>query len=131
MIEEQLQRGGDEAAQGEIHAEQDAKIKAAFASADADSSGTIEYNEFAPLMFNWMVEALKLGFMQAQMGELEMYMLSHLSAYDPSGLLPFETLKQGLFDMDLVQLTPIQVSLASPAEPGQPCRSLSSWTRRA
>ncbi len=28
---------------------------------DEDESGTIEYNEFAPLMFNWMVEALKLG----------------------------------------------------------------------
>ena len=73
---------------------------------DEDGNDTIEYNEFAPLMFNWMVEALKLGFLQGQMGDLEMYMLSHLSQYDAThgGLLPFETLKQGLFQMDLVLL---------------------------
>ena len=87
------------------------EIRMIMAYIDEDCSGTVEYNEFAPLMFNWMVEALKLGFLQAQMSELEMYVLSHLSQYDQghSGVLPFETLKQGLFEMDLVQLTPIQV----------------------
>ena len=33
---------------------------------DADENGYIEYNEFAPLMFNWMVEAMKLGLMRKQ-----------------------------------------------------------------
>ena len=87
------------------------EIRMIMSFVDEDSSGTVEYNEFAPLMFNWMVEALKLGFLEAQMDELQMYMLSHLSQYDAShsGLLPFEQLKMALFEMDLVRLTPIQV----------------------
>ena len=41
---------------------------------DEDESGTLEYNEFAPLMFNWMIEALKLGFLQSESNELQEYL---------------------------------------------------------
>lgn len=86
---------------------------------DEDDSGTIEYNEFAPLMFNWMVEALKLGFIQSEADELTMYVVDHCSSYDAtnSGTLDYATLKNALFQMDLVSLTPIQVhSLLADAE---------------
>lgn len=41
---------------------------------DDNKSGVIEYREFAPRMFNWMVDALKVGFMQTQVSEIEVYL---------------------------------------------------------
>jgi len=62
---------------------------------DEDESGTLEYNEFAPLMFNWMIEALKLGFLQSESNELQEYLYAHCSGYgDGSGKLPYHILKQ-------------------------------------
>merc|ERR1719424_600837 len=57
------------------------EIRMIMAFIDEDNSGTVEYNEFAPLMFNWMVEALKLGFLQSQATDLELYLLDHLAQY--------------------------------------------------
>lgn len=96
------------------------EIRMIMAFVDEDGSGTIEYNEFAPLMFNWMIEALKMGFLQSEMSELEAYLLAHISAYPPAAAgaqdegggalkVTTQTLKQALAEMDLVYLTPIQM----------------------
>ena len=53
---------------------------------DEDGSGTIEYNEFAPLMFNWMVEALKLGFLGNEVRSPAFYTL-------PRPFMPFHALR--------------------------------------
>ena len=65
---------------------------------DEDESGTIEYNEFAPLMFNWMIEALKLGFLASETSEIQEYLYAHCSSYDDqnSGALNYHTLKTAL-----------------------------------
>ena len=78
---------------------------------DEDGSGTIEYNEFAPLMFNWMVEALKIGFLASEASELEEYLLFHCLSYDfdGAGLLDYDLAKRALFEIDVVRMTPIQV----------------------
>jgi len=84
---------------------------------DEDCSGAIEYNEFAPLMFNWMIEALKLGFTSREMSQLEAYMQAHLASYEPAaieaghapGTLPRRDLKTAIQQMDLIVLTPVQV----------------------
>jgi len=87
------------------------EIRMIMSHIDEDGSGTIEYNEFAPLMFNWMVEALKLGFLASETNELQEYMFEHCMSYDASGqgMLDYHTLKRSLMDMDLVQLSPIQM----------------------
>lgn len=87
------------------------EIKMIMQFIDEDGSGTIEYNEFAPLMFNWMVEALKMGFLQSEMGDVEMYLHDHISGYveGDAGKVSFAKLKTALMEMDLVQLTPIQL----------------------
>jgi len=80
---------------------------------DDNDSGTIEYNEFAPLMFNWMVEAIKLGFMQTQVTELEAYLQQHVAAYDTNGTgkIGRANIKKALFEADLLKppLTPVQI----------------------
>eukprot|EP00327_Prymnesium_parvum_P015897 CAMPEP_0113252014 /NCGR_PEP_ID=MMETSP0008_2-20120614/12427_1 /TAXON_ID=97485 /ORGANISM="Prymnesium parvum" /LENGTH=639 /DNA_ID=CAMNT_0000100107 /DNA_START=62 /DNA_END=1981 /DNA_ORIENTATION=- /assembly_acc=CAM_ASM_000153 len=80
---------------------------------DDDASGVIEYNEFAPRMFNWMVEAMKLGFMQTHVTELEAYLQQHVASYDSesTGVLSRSTMKQALKEADLLKppLTQIQV----------------------
>jgi len=80
---------------------------------DEDESSTIEYNEFAPLMFNWMVEALKIGFMpnDEDIAMISAYMFDHLMSYDSSGkgYLDYSTLKMALLQMDIFPLTPIQM----------------------
>jgi len=83
---------------------------------DEDRSGAIEYNEFAPLMFNWMIEALKLGFTSMEMSQLEAYMHDHFASYEPMaveaghapGTMPRKLVKAALEEMDLIVLTPVQ-----------------------
>ena len=87
------------------------EIRMIMAYIDADESGTIEYNEFAPLMFNWMVEALKIGFLESETTELEMYLHAHCRAYDASGsgYLSYNSLKSALNEIDILTLTPVQI----------------------
>ena len=65
------------------------------------------------LMFNWMVEAMKLGFMQSQVSELQAYLLQHASSYDRagSGKLTRQQIKRVLTEADLLKpaLTPVQI----------------------
>jgi len=79
---------------------------------DEDQSGTVEYNEFAPLMFDYLVEALKLGFMQSELSDLANYLTDHLSYYDmdEDGFLSRNELKTALIEADVISLTPIQVA---------------------
>lgn len=78
---------------------------------DEDGSGTIEYNEIVPLMFTYMVEAFKRGFLESEEDELTELLMMHLHTYDASqdGCLPRKTLKGALADFDLVPLTPVQL----------------------
>ena len=87
------------------------EIRFVTACIDEDDSGTIEYNEFAPLMFNYLVEALKMGFLQSEMDDLGKYLRAHLYSYDEAGdgVLPRHALKAALADADRLRLTPIQV----------------------
>lgn len=89
------------------------EVRTIMAMVDVDGNGLIEYNEFAPLMFNWLVEVFKLGFMQPQLGELEAYLVQHLASYDleKTGRLSRGTAKRALAEADLLQprLTPVQV----------------------
>ena len=56
-------------------------------SVDVDLSGTITYEEFAPLCFDILVEILKDELLQAQRnpGEMEQYLLSQFSGADRDG----------------------------------------------
>jgi len=77
---------------------------------DEDESGSVEYNEFAPLMYNYLVEALKMGFLQSETDDVGEYLLSHLSPFaSPNGALTRAALKNGLSGADLLMLTPVQV----------------------
>jgi len=86
------------------------EIKMILSFVDEDESGTLEYNEFAPLMFNYLVDALKMGFLESEMDELSLYLTQHLESYDNNedGRLSTKTLKAALKDADLISLTPIQ-----------------------
>jgi len=87
------------------------EIKMIMSFIDEDESGTIEYNEFAPLMFNYLVEALKLGFLQSESDDLVEYLSMHLASYDAEedGRLTTKMLKAAMIEADLVKLTPIQL----------------------
>ena len=86
------------------------EIKMVLAYIDEDESGTVEYNEFAPLMFNCLVEALKMGFLESEMDDVSLYLTQHLGSYtDEDGRLSVKTLKAALMDADLIALTPIQM----------------------
>ena len=80
---------------------------------DDNEDGSIQYNEFAPMMLNWMVEAMKLGFMQSQVTELQAYLLQHASSYDRAGTgkLTRQQSKRMLTEADLLKpaLTPVQI----------------------
>ena len=47
---------------------------------DTNADGTISHAEFVPLMYDWMVEALKMGFMSRDLSELERYLLDMFEA---------------------------------------------------
>jgi len=78
---------------------------------DEDESGTIEYNDFAPLMFDYRVEAFKSGFLQSEESDLAAYLNDHLFSYDhdQDGCLSRNQIKSALAEADLINLTPIQI----------------------
>jgi len=92
------------------------EIRGILVRIDKDKSGTIEYDEFAPFMFDYMVESLKFDLVREQDGSA--YLHQHLNSFDTEGrgTLTLQQLKHALMKIDLVHLTPIQVaSLVSEA----------------
>ena len=81
-------------------------------SVDVDLSGTISYEEFAPLCFDILVEILKDELLQAQRtpDELEQYLLGQFSGADTEGLgkLKVPALRDALRIADL-GLTRLQI----------------------
>lgn len=89
-------------------------------SVDVDVSGTITYDEFAPLCFDILVEILKDELLQAQRNptEMEQYLLSQFSGADPGGAgkLKVAELRDALRIADL-GLTRLQIlTVVSEAE---------------
>ena len=89
---------------------------------DADGSGTIEYTEFAPLMFDQLVAALSLTFLSHEATELEAYLADHFAAYDAEqkGLLSRVDLKLALTDTDVLALSLHQVHAVLAEAPVEP-----------
>jgi len=89
------------------------EVNTIMAYLDADENGYIEYNEFAPLMFNWMVEAFKLGFMRGKMSELEEYLARHFASFDAArkGVLSRKDVKRAFEKADLLKPALSQVQI--------------------
>ena len=49
------------------------EVNMIFASVDVNADGTISYAEFVPLMYDWMISALKNGFTARDASMLEKY----------------------------------------------------------
>jgi len=81
------------------------------AQADSDNDGTVSYSEFVPLMFDYLVDAIKAGFMSRDFSDLEMYLVGLFSAEDQqgAGTLPRATMKSVLMHADLLNLSRIEV----------------------
>ena len=91
-------------------------------SPSTPTAGTIEYTEFAPLMFDQLVAALSLTFLSHEATELEAYLADHFAAYDAerSGLLSRVDLKLALTDTDVLALSLHQVHAVLAEAPVEP-----------
>lgn len=83
---------------------------------DEDNSGTVEVSEFAPLMFDYLVEMLALSFMHAgEASELEKYLNEVFTAADEAkggeatNVLTVPQMKAALADADRLQLSSVQI----------------------
>lgn len=87
------------------------EINALMLEADTDRSGDIDFEEFAPLVYNCLVRALQEDFLSHEDTDLEAYLREIFVAQDAAGTgtLTAMELKLALSSADLLQLTSVQI----------------------
>lgn len=88
------------------------EIKALMLRVDEDGDGVISYQEFGPLCYELLLQRFKRTIYEEarDSNDLKIYLEEVFAGYDQeqTGLLPVETLRQGLRDAEL-GLTPVKI----------------------